>query len=293
MQALQTANDITFKNILCLTDFSESSEAALAYAIGFARHFKAQLYPAHACNPEIVADATTADVLDKIIDNSRQRLERLAHDNKIPGPILFSHGPVENAFGKWVEQHGIDLVIVGTHGRRGLQRLLLGSTAEFIFRNATCPVLTVGPQVSVRPYNGFIAENILFPTDLGSHAAFATSYAISFAHESHGRLVFMHVVPLETAYQRDRRELISAAASRLHALVPADAGLWCAPEVVVEVGDPALEVQRYAQTERPDLIVLGLPRKKEFSAHFRTGVTYKLVSSAPCPVLTIRDMTAD
>jgi hypothetical protein len=54
-----------------------------------------------------------------------------------------------------------------------------------------------------------------------------------------------------------------------------------------------LEVQGYAAKERPDLIVLGLPHRKEFSAHFRTGVTYKLVCSAPCPVLTVRDMTAE
>jgi nucleotide-binding universal stress UspA family protein len=293
MQALQTATDITFKNILCLTDFSEASEAALAYGLGIAKHFGAQLYPAHACNPEIVAEATTADVFEKILENSRQRLEKLAHDNKITGPILFSHGPVENAFPGWIEQHGIDLVVVGTHGRRGLQRLLLGSTAEFIFRNATCPVLTVGPHVAVRPYNGFIAENILFPTDLGAHAGFAASYAISFAHESRGRLTFMHVVPLEDAFQRDRGGLIAAARSKLGKMFPSGPGLWREPEVVVEVGDPALEVQGYAAKERPDLIVLGLPRRKEFSAHFRTGVTYKLVCSAPCPVLTVRDMTAE
>lgn len=293
MQALQTATDITFKNILCLTDFSEASEAALAYGLGFAKHFKAQLYPAHACNPDIVNEATTASVLDKIVDNSRQALEKLARDNNIAGPILFAHGPVENAFPRWIEQHGIDLVIVGTHGRRGLQRLLLGSTAEFIFRNATCPVLTVGPHVAVRPYSGFIPENILFPTDLGAHAEFAAAYAISFAHESRGRLTFMHIVPLEAAFQRDRGELITAATSKLRQIVPSDAGLRCAPDVVVEVGDPALEVQGYAAKERPDLIVLGLPRKKEFSAHFRTGVTYKLVCSAPCPVLTVRDMTTE
>jgi nucleotide-binding universal stress UspA family protein len=292
MQVLQTANDITFKNILCLTDFSEASEAALAYALGFAKHFKAQLYPAHACNPEILSETTTANVFDKVLENSRSRLEKLARDNRITGPILFSQGPVENAFPRWIEQHGIDLVVVGTHGRRGLQRLMLGSTAEFIFRNATCPVLTVGPHVAFRPYNGFIAENILFPTDLGAHSEFAASYATSFAHESRGRLTFMHVVPLETAFQRDRGELMAAATAKLHELIPADAGQWCTPEVVVEVGDPALELQGYARKERPDLIVLGLPRKKEFSAHFRTGVTYKLVSSAPCPVLTVRDMTA-
>src|SRR5215831_3837295 len=243
MQALQTTTDITFKNILCLTDFSEASEAALAYALGFAKHFKAQLYPAHACNPEIVAETTTADVFERILENSRQRLEKLAHDNKITGPILFSHGPVENAFPNWIEQHGIDLVVVGTHGRRGLQRLLLGSTAEFIFRNATCPVLTVGPHVAVRPYNGFIAENILFPTDLGPHADFAATYALSFARENHARVTFMHIVPLNEVFQRDRTEVVNAAKVKLANLIPADAKQWCNPEMIVEAGDPALEVE--------------------------------------------------
>ena len=292
MQALQTATDIAFKNILFLTDFSESSESALAYALGFAKHFNANLYPAHASDPVILTEGVTADVIDKIAENSRVQLETLAWNNKIKGPVLFAQTSVESVFPKWIAEHGIDLVVVGTHGRRGLQRFLMGSTAEFIFRNATCPVLTVGPHVATRPYNGFVAENILFPTDLGSHAEFASSYALSFAHESRGRLTLMHIIPRETAFQHDTRELIAEITDKLTRLIPSDAKLWCAPEVVVEVGDPALEVQGYAERERPDLIVLGLPHNKEFSAHFRTGVTYKLVSSAPCPVLTIRDMTA-
>ena len=292
MQALQTATDIAFKNILFLTDFSEASESALAYALGFAKHFNAQLYPAHACDPVIVTEGNTVNIIGQIAENSRVQLETLARNNKIKGPVLFAQTSVETAFPKWIEEHGIDLVVVGTHGRRGLQRFLMGSTAEFIFRNATCPVLTVGPHVATRPYNGFVAQNILFPTDLGAHAEFACSYALSFAHESRGRLTLMHVVPLETAFQRDTNELTAAAKAKLGRLIPSDAKLWCAPEIMVEVGDPVLEVQGYAEKERPDLIVLGLPRNKEFGAHFRTGVTYKLVSSAPCPVLTIRDMTA-
>jgi nucleotide-binding universal stress UspA family protein len=293
MQALQTATDIAFKNILFLTDFSEASESALAYALGFAKHFNANLYPAHACDPVILTEGVTANVIDKIVENSQAQLEKLARNNKIKGPALFTQTSVETAFPKWIEQHGIDLVVVGTHGRRGLQRFLMGSTAEFIFRNASCPVLTVGPHVATRPYNGFAAENVLFPTDLGSHADFACSYALSFAHESHGRLTLMHVVPLETAFQRDTNELTAQATAKLTRLIPSDAKFWCAPEIKVEVGDPVIELQGYAEKERPDLIILGLPRNKEFSAHFRTGVTYKLVSSAPCPVLTIRDMTAN
>jgi nucleotide-binding universal stress UspA family protein len=264
----------------------------LQTATDIAKRFDAKLYPAHACDPVILAEGTTANVIDKVIESSRMQLEKLAKNNKINGEPLFSQGPVETAFPHWIEERGIDLVVVGTHGRRGLKRFLMGSTAEFIFRNANVPVLTVGPHVAARPYNGFVAENILFPTDLGSHAEFASTYAFSFAHRNRGRVTLLHVVPLEKAFHRDASELTTAARAKLGQMIPSDAKLWCTPEVVVEVGDPALEVQGYAEKERPDLIVLGLPNKKEFNAHFRAGVTYKLVSSAPCPVLTIRDMTA-
>jgi nucleotide-binding universal stress UspA family protein len=292
MQALATATDISFKNILFLTDFTEASQAALSYALGFARHYGAQLYPAHACDPVILTETTSSDIIDKVVENSQKELEKLAAYNKMTGPALFTRGSVESALPHWIEEHGIDLVVVGTHGRRGLQRFLLGSTAEFIFRNATCPVLTVGPHVALRPYNGFTADHILFPTDLGPHAEFAATYALSFARENHAQITFMHIVPLDEVFQRDRTEVVSAAKMKLANLIPADAILWCEPEMIVEVGDPALEVEGYAEKERPDLIVLGLPADKEFSAHFRTGVTYKLVSSAPCPVLTIRDMAS-
>jgi nucleotide-binding universal stress UspA family protein len=182
---------------------------------------------------------------------------------------------------------------MGTHGRRGLKHLLMGSVAEAIFRNATCPVLTVGPHVAVRPYHDFKAERILFPTDLGTHAEFAAQYALSVAKENQAQVTFMHVVSLEDAFQRDRARLITASYSKLEAILPEEAKQWCRPELVVEVGDPAKELLGYAETERPDLIVLGLPAGKKFNGHFRSGVTYNVIAGAPCPVLTVRDVLSD
>jgi nucleotide-binding universal stress UspA family protein len=293
MQVLETATNITFKNILFLTDFTEASEAALAYAQGFARHYGAQLYPAHACDPVILSETPTPDIVDQIVEGSRQQLKNFTREKKINGTPLFTEGTVENAFPKWINENAIDLVVVGTHGKRGLQRFLLGSTAEFIFRNAPCPVLTVGPHVNFRPFNGFTADNILFPTDLGAHASFASAYAFSFARENNARITLMHVVPLEPEFQHDRAELVKEAVAKLNTLVPSDARNWCRPDFNVEIGDPAIEVLSRANADRPDLIVLGLPHNKEFSAHLRTGVTYKLVSSAPCPVLTVRDLAPE
>ena len=167
MQALQTVNKISFKNILFLTDFTEASQTALAYALGLAKHFGAQVYPAHACDPVILTETAAPDILDEVEENSRRRLNDLAKDNNIAGTPLFARGPVADAVPGWINDHGIDLIVMGTHGRKGLKHFLLGSVAEAVFRHATCPVLTVGPHVTIRPYHDFKADKILFPTDLG------------------------------------------------------------------------------------------------------------------------------
>jgi len=94
MQALQTVNKISFKNILFLTDFTEASQTALAYALGLAKHFGAQLYPAHSCDPIILAETAAPDILDEVEENSHRHLLDLAKDNNIGGTPLFARGPV-------------------------------------------------------------------------------------------------------------------------------------------------------------------------------------------------------
>jgi nucleotide-binding universal stress UspA family protein len=293
IQALPVVNKISFKNILFLTDFTEASENAMAYALGFGRHYGAQVYPAHACDPIILTETAAPDILDEVEENSRRRLNALAKNNNINGTPLFARGPVAEAVPKWVNAHGIDLIVMGTHGRHGLTHLLMGSVAEAIFRNATCPVLTVGPHVTVKPSHDFKAENILFPTDLGAHAEFATQYALSAAQESRAQVTFMHVVSLEEAFQHDRAELVADSYKKLEALVPAEAQKRCKPELVVEGGDPGTELLGCAETERPDMIVLGLPAGKKFNGGFHSSVTYNLIAKAPCPVLTVRDILSD
>lgn len=290
MQALQTATNIAFKNILFLTDFSEASQAALAYAMGLSRHFKAHLFPAHASDPVVLTETVNPDIVDEIIEHSQNRLSSLIKDKDIEVTPLFERGSVETLFPHWIDENGIDLVIVGTHGRRGMERFLLGSSAEFIFRNSPCPVLTAGPHVTLRPYHGFAAEHILFPTDLGPHAEHALTYALSFARENHARLTLIHLIKPQDAFRTDSKTLLEETRNKVETMLPDDVKEWCTPEIIVEVGDAALGVLEFADKERPDLIVLGLPKNKNFNSHFRTGVTFKIISQSPCPVLTIRDL---
>jgi nucleotide-binding universal stress UspA family protein len=293
MQALQTVNKISFKNILFLTDFSEASKTAMAYATGVARHYNAQLYAGHSCDPVILTETAGTNILQEVEDNSRARLETLTKQTGPKSIALFARCSVADAVPQWIKEHGIDLIIMGTHGRRGLQHLLLGSTAEAIIRSATCPVLTVGPHVATRPSHDFRIESILFPTDLGKHAEFGAQYALSVAQESCADITFMNVVPLEDAFKGDKSAVVETTYQKLAKIAPPDANEWCKPGFVVEVGEPVKELLAFAEAERPDLIVLGLPAGKKFNGHFRSSVTYNLIAGAPCPVLTVRDVTND
>jgi nucleotide-binding universal stress UspA family protein len=288
MQALQTTTSITFKNILFLTDFTEASEGAKAYAIALARHHGAQLYPAHAFNPVILTENSVPQLIDEAEANIRTSLNKLANSEGVQGHALLSVSSIEDALPNWIRENKIDLVVTGTHGRKGIERFLLGSTAELVFRSATCPVLTVGPHVPFDPNKAFSPKSILVPTNFGVGTDAAVRYALSLAQETKAKLTFMHVVSIDRAFQHDEYELKQSAEIRLKQLIPPDAGLWSQPQTIVEVGDPTLEVLGYTSLLQPDLIIIGLPEHKHFSTHLQAGVSYSLISSASCPVLTVR-----
>jgi len=290
---LESSTSISFKNILFLTDFSDASRAALVYALSFARHHKAKLFPAYVYNPVPVAYPEGGGIYDfspETKEANFAKLNDLVHGNCTSFQPLVAEGVMEYAVQRWINEYGIDLVVIGTHGRRGFQRFLMGSTAEAIFRTATCPVLTVGPHVALKPYDESRIDKILFATDLTRESEYAVSYALSFAHERRAHVTFLHVIPNDMRHYLDHARIVNFCSEELKKLVPEDAQLWCEPEFRVEEGDPADQIVNFAENESPDLIVLGLPRDKDFSTHFQTGVTYKVVTSAPCPVLTVREM---
>lgn len=288
MQALQTITSITFKNILFLTDFTEASKGAEAYAIALARHHGAQLFPAHAFNPVIVTESSVPQLIDEAEANMRTSLEQLAQRAGVTSKALLANSSVEDALPNWIRENNIDLVVTGTHGRKGIDRFLLGSTAELVFRTANCPVLTVGPHVVFDEEKPLSATNILITTNFGAGTEAAVEYAMSLAQESKAKLTFMHVVSLDEAFQADRTKLVREAEERIKQLIPPDAELWSKPETIVEVGDPDKEILGYISKLQPDMVIIGLPAHKHFSTHMRAGVSYNVISSVNCPVLTVR-----
>lgn len=291
MKTLEISTPVSFKNILFLTDFTPASETAFTYAVALARHFKAHLYPAHAVIPFVPAELDAPivpEILTSIEADKQSRLTELAANTGVSNTVLVTHEDIENAVPKWIREHGIDLIVMGTHGRKGVDRMFMGSTAEAIVRTATCPVLTVGPAVNPHGPGEFAIKQILFATSLKKESEPAVSYALSFAREEGADLTVLHVLQTPAETQEDWRIIAESARDAMKELVPVGDDFAGKARFFVEPGNAANVILEYARNFLPGLIVLGLDGPAKTSTHFRRGVAYKVISAAPCAVLTVR-----
>lgn len=298
MKTAETGARITLKNILFLTDFSEPSEAALPFAVAIAREFGATVQALHVLLPEpyvYTAPETTAVAIEAQEENAQAEMQRVeAQLTGVPHEVTVVRGVgVWTALEEAITGCSADLIVLGTHGRTGAQKLLLGSVAEEIFRVARVPVLTIGPWVRNTVHNGARFNRVLFATDFTPESLAATPYAISLAQEHQARLILLHVIrdhDVETKHQPGGPS-VADAMHQLHELVPKDAELWCRPEAVVEYGEPAARILEAAKERDADLIVIGVRNAGRLGAatHLERSVAHKVVAHAKCPVLTVRD----
>jgi nucleotide-binding universal stress UspA family protein len=294
MEALQTNTRISLSNILVTTDFSKVSKNALPFAAALARQYEAQIILAHALSPELHMSVPLDPLppeADPAFLEAQGRLAEFSLGNS-PGvklaKVLLKRGDVWNVISDIIQKNKIDLVVTGTHGRQGLQKLVLGSEAEKIFRKAACPVLTVGPHVIPPRDTNWKLETILFPTD-GSEASLkAIPYALSLAEENQANLIFLQLLPLAPPQYRESEEATAREAMRL--LVPPEAEDWCKPEFVARFEFPAEGILGFAKERQVDLIVMGVRGSGDSAVpeHLPWPVASQVVAQAWCPVLTVR-----
>lgn len=203
MPLVAATGDIHLKSILIATDFSEASEKALRHALAIARHYGAKLYLVHVvCSLgfTLVGPDAVNTVTEIVWRDARQLEEQLVQSGALAGlrhEMVVRQGNVWEELEKIVRQEQVEMVVIGTHARRGLGKLLLGSVAEHIFRYSDCLVLTVGPgSLQNSPVDGTRAVRpFLFATDFGGPSLHALPFAISSANHFGTRLVLLHVVP--------------------------------------------------------------------------------------------------
>ncbi len=298
MAKVEIGARVVLRNILYLTDFSEPSEAALPFAESVAREYGAKVYAFHVMIPAAYAYTTpelTAAALEGQEDYAVANMLRVSsHLSGLPHETVIERGTgIWPALEQAIREYGIDLVVVGTHGRTGAQRLLMGSVAEEVFRRSHVPVLTIGPGERRGAHKGARFRHVLFATDFTPESLAAAPYALSMAQENEARLTLLHVMkePEKKPYDKAMEDAISSALFQLHEIVPQPAESWCKPEAVVEFGNPAEQILRTTKERGADLIVLGVRGSKGVpgaATHLERATAHKVVVQAECPVLTVR-----
>ena len=302
--------DVRLKSILMATDFSEASAKALRHALAVARHFGAKFYLVHVVSSVgfTIAGAEALQLASSAASREvRQLEEALAESGALAGlshEFIVCQGRVWEELKEIIHQKEIDLVMIGTHGRRGMEKLLLGSVAERIFRGSDRPVLTVGPHsLDDAPFERTGAVgSFLFPTDFSAASLRALPYALSFSNHFRAKLVLLHVAPVmpipETFHWSTAPKDIDGmreaarvtAMEKLHGLIPQATPLSEKPECIVRFGKRAETILQVARDLKADLIVMGLNRLKHADAvsHMPQTTAYHVVCSAHCSVLTVR-----
>ena len=300
---------LRIRRILFPTDFSECAEGAFTHAAYLAQRTGAELHVLHVAEPDVTAPADWTDAL-------RITPEDIAADLDVPvpaspkkeqkpgEPVPIIDAEVRApkaapAILRYVEEHEIDLVVMGTHGRRGVRRMLVGSVAEEVVRLAPCPVFTVGRRESCE--GGWAIRRIVAPVDFSGHARLAARHAAALAATYGASLDLLHVVDdralpvvevpflgnfsvsAEEVRQR-AQETLEGFAVELEAEVPGvgEVGAFA------RFGHPAGDIVAFAEDQQADLLVMG--------SHGRTGMERLLMGSvvelvvrlAPCPVFTVK-----
>ena len=297
MKAATATTRVNFHNVLFLTDFSEPSEAAVPFLTAVARAYGSRTFVLNVLLPDplLYSTPTAINLVEEAQrDTAKAAMQQVAAQlSGLPYETHVEWGPeVWPIAEEAIRSHGIDLVVVGTHGRTGTEKLLLGSVAEEIFRRSPVPVLTVGPNVSKGMHSGGRFHCVLFATDFSAHSLGALPYALSLAQENQARLILLHVLQHNGLNAPSLSQTaIAAAFSKLKELIPEGTDNWCRPETLVESGEPASRILEIGKEHGADLIVLGVRNSAEhLGSAIRLGraTAHKVVVDAPCPVLTVR-----
>lgn len=296
-------------SVLLATDFSEASTKPLHHALAIARHYHARFYLAHVVSSLgfTIAGAQAKELAFEAAEREARRLEEeLIAGRALEGlehEFIIREGDTWTELDAIIRQKSVDLIVTGTHGRGALEKLVLGSVAEKIFRHTDCPVLTVGPHSRAKSPLEEAREMrpFLFATDFSAHSLEALPPAISFANHFQAKLCFLHVAPVvpipegfhwsktgDVPEMREdaRRKMLR----RFEELAPRYAALSTPPEFRVEFGKPSEMILHAAKTLKADVIIMGLHRSghAEAASHLPWEVAYDIVSGATCSVLTVR-----
>ena len=293
---------IRITHVLCPVDFSGISEHAMDHAAAIALWYEARLTLLY-----VFASLPTLDLPPLVLEDAdrEQRLTTMrAMAKRVPPavPVDLRVEQAEYVHDGILDQLAVthaDLLVVGTHGRAGFQRLFLGSVTEKVIRKAACPTLVVPPRAADVPPDAPVQfRRILCAIDFSDSSLAAFSYALNLAEESDAHLTLLHVIetppelretPSAADFDIDRLHAAAEAEARtrLRRLVPDEARDYCSVQTAVVEGRAYRRVLEQAAAENADLIVMGIRGRGALDLLVFGSTTHHLIRAAACPVLVV------
>jgi nucleotide-binding universal stress UspA family protein len=280
---------VTFDRILVPTDFSEISQCALDYAKAIAKQGNSELLLVHVNPPIDFITSPEAAWIDaaEVQSVQEEQLEQSGAALRSEGfraQAISVTGPLYDELLSTVKQYNADLIVLGTHGKKGLERLLLGSDAEAVLRRAGCPVLSVGPAVPNLEHKTWRIREVICATTLEPRAAEVVAYAHKLAALYEAELVLFHVK--SSSEQEDDADWVSFEEA-FHHYVPEDLGKRSWLRTRLASASPGTSILDLAKQRKSDLIVMGAHPASFLATHLARGTAAKVLAEAPCPVMTI------
>lgn len=281
------------EKILVATDL-EDTEYLIPHAVAQARACGSTLTLVHVIPPgqAIPLDASAIPYLDvaEMKQEAEQALQRAVSQvqaNNIECDTVVREGNPRDRITTLARELNAGRVIAGTHGRRHLKKLLLGSVAHEILRSAEVPVCTIGPHAHEASSFG-APRRILHPVSLCAGYESSARMAIEMAQFYRADITLLHVLSRSVQNQPDAERMAEWTKSEMRKAIPDEAALWTHTTVQVEIGDVVEEVLNVASEISADLIVLGVDANVSFWPIRGDDTVYNIIAQAKVPVLSVR-----
>jgi nucleotide-binding universal stress UspA family protein len=294
-----------YRTLLCPIDFSDASRLAVEWCVGFAKDVDAELVLLHVLDTPHLAVGNLVAVPDLVPELRKRADEELARWRQ---EIDLSRARVETQEGApddtilaAASRLGVDLVVMGTHGLSGFQKLFLGSVTERVLHQLHVPLLTLSSGGREQERAGFSPpRTIVIGIDFGEEASSVIRHGLWLAEHYQAELVAVHAVPVPYVVLNDQtlerlgpdelirleHDLTADRRAQIADLLPES--MSTEVRIVAKVGAPFDVLRGVVRERRADLVVLGAGGHGEASVRWLGSTCHKMVRSSARPVLIVR-----
>ncbi len=289
----------SYERILCPVDFSEFSKCALAFAGSIAKRYRSNLLVQHVVEVQHKIEAsfamatTYSEYREYLRARGEEDLAKFTSDSLAADldPIrVISDGSATDVILSFAATESVDLIVMGTHGRRGLDRFMLGSVTERVVRKATCPVLAVHGRAAEFAEAGQLSATrggkVLLCSDLSAPSHVAFEYGWSLAAEYGAELTLVHVLEAVRG-EASTGKCIARAMECLESLAPPEGYRLPPPKVAIRIGRPYEEIAALATEGEFDVVVMSAHGEGVRDPAVFGSTTHRVIQLGPCPVLVV------